>query len=66
MNFDFAIFKRSRLESSHLHKFCNSLDMFRCMVSISWPKLSMVEFNVVSSAYNMQLNLLVHFTMSLT
>ena len=65
MNFDFAIFKRTRVESSYLHKFCNSLHMFRCMVSISWSKLSMVEFNVVSSVYNMQLKLSVHFTILL-
>ena len=55
INFDLLTFRHNLLRSSHLHIVCNSLIIDDCISSVVFPKLSKVEFNVVSSAYKMKL-----------
>ena len=67
MNLDLATFKHNLLISNHFTILLSSetSDVLRELTSIRLPNDSNVEFNVVSSAYIMKLNLLVAFVISL-
>ena len=67
INFDFETFRYNLLTSNHLKSFCSSYVIEFSISSVFFPKLSSVEFSVVSSAYtcSIKANLSQAFTRSL-